>query len=117
MSGTSDPLRDRQLAAQPRLRARNATPLADAVDGWLKSEEARRLRRFQRVAAALKQSLDARALARVRPLTFRSGVLTLEVTDGPLLAELRQHRQHALLDALAKAGTGVSRIQWRLARR
>jgi len=75
------------------------------------------MRRFGRVAGALTKALPAKALGKVRPVDLRAGTLTLEVDDSPLLAELRQHHAHALQVELAAAGTGVSRVQWRLARR
>lgn len=82
----------------------------------MQSEDLRRLRRFQRVAGALKSVLDERRLARLKPVHLASGTLTIEVADGPLLAEMRQHHHHAVLAALAAHGTGVSRLVWRLAR-
>lgn len=73
------------------------------------------MRRFQRVAPALRKVLDDRLLGRVRPVRLNGGVLTLEVDDGMALHELRNHRAHALLAELSSAGTGVSRLVWRLA--
>jgi hypothetical protein len=109
-----DPERDRRLAAQARHGRRAAEPLADTVGGFLGSEEMARIRRFQRVAPVLRQVLGEALCARVRPLRLAGGVLTVEVADGPAMHELRQHHAHALLAALASAGTGVSRVAWRL---
>lgn len=111
------PERDRRLAQRPRQRPRYAETVGDVLDSVLDREAMARMRRFGRVAGALKAVLPANALAKVRPVDLRAGVLTLEVDDSPLLAELRQHRAHALQVELAAAGTGVSRVAWRLARR
>ena len=116
MSPDADPFRDRRLARQPRYAYRRAEDLGHAVDGLLGGEAGRRMRRFQRVAPALRDTLPAGLLAKVRPVLLQSGTLTLEVADGVALHELRQHHGHALLAALSAAGTGVSRLAWRLAR-
>ncbi len=110
------PDRDRTLAARPRNRPRYAEPLADLAGSFMKSEEIQRLRRFQRAAGALKATLTEKQRARIKPILLSGGQLTIEVADGPLLAELRQHVEHALLAALAAEGTGISRIAWRLMR-
>ena len=88
----------------------------DVVGALMKSEEIQRMRRFQRVNGALKDALPERHRAKLKPTQLKGGVLTIEVDDGLLLAELRQHHNHAVLGALATAGTGVSRVVWRLAR-
>jgi hypothetical protein len=111
-----DPDRDRRLARQPRYAYRRAEGLGDAVDDLLGGEAGRRMRRFQRVAPALRDILPPNLLAKVRPILLQSGMLTLEVSDGMALHELRNHHAHALLEALAAAGTGVSRLAWRLAK-
>jgi hypothetical protein len=82
----------------------------------MKSEEIQRLRRFQRVNGALSGALPASQLARITPIQLKGGVLTIDVADGLLLAELRQHHAQRLLAALATAGTGVSRVHLRLAK-
>ena len=112
----SNPDRDRRLAGRPRYRFRSANPLADEIQDLLGSETFRRLKRFQKVTDALKSSLGAVILAKLKPVRLQAGVLTIEVLDGPLLAELRQHRERAVLQALAHAGTGVTDVQWRIAR-
>ena len=108
------PERDRELARRPRYRRRTAAPVADLVQSLLSGEAAARMRRFARVATAMNRVLDERTRARVRPVTLAAGVLTMEVTDGTLLAELRQHRDHELRAALVAAGAGVERIVWRV---
>lgn len=90
--------------------------LGSVVADLMRSEEIQRLRRFQRVNGALRGALGAAQLARITPVQLKGGVLTIEVADSPLLAELRQHHAQLLLAALAAAGTGVSRVQLRLAR-
>jgi len=112
----SNPDRDRRLAGRPRYRFRAANPLADEIQDLLGSETFRRLKRFQKVTDALKSSLGEVILAKLKPVRLQEGVLTIEVLDGPLLAELRQHRERAVLQALAHAGTGVTDVQWRIAR-
>jgi hypothetical protein len=81
----------------------------------MRSEEIQRARRFERVLSVLRQELQPHVLAKITPLRFAAGVLTLQVADGTLASELRQYRSQALLSALAQAGSGVSRIVWRLA--
>jgi predicted nucleic acid-binding Zn ribbon protein len=110
------PERDRALAARPKLGGRWATPLGDVVGALMKSEEVQRMRRFQRVNGALKDCLPEGHRAKLKPTQLRGGVLTIDVADGLLLAELRQHHTHAVIAALAAAGTGVSRVVWRLER-
>jgi hypothetical protein len=112
----SNPERDRRLAARPRYRYRAADHLGDEIEHLLGSETFRRLRRFQKVTDALKGALGEALLARLKPVRLQAGVLTIEVVDGPLLAELRQHRERAVLQALAQAGTGITGVQWRIAR-
>ena len=111
------PERDRRLAQRPRQGPRYAESVADVLDDVLDREALARMRRFGRVAGALKAVLPANVLAKVRPVDLRAGTLTLEVDDSPLLAELRQHRAQELQAQLAAAGTGISRVAWRLARR
>jgi hypothetical protein len=112
----NDPERDRRLAARPRYRYREANALADEIESLLGSEAFRRLKRFQKVGDALKRALGDTLVTRLKPVRLQQGVLTIEVIDGPLLAELRQHRERAVLQALAEAGTGVTQVLWRLAR-
>ena len=111
-----DPERDRRLAARPRYRYRAAESLGGEIESLLGSETFRRLKRFQKVTDALKQALGERLLTKLKPVRLQNGALTIEVLDGPLLAELRQHRERAVLQALAGAGTGVTQVLWRLAR-
>jgi hypothetical protein len=62
----------------------------------------------------LREVLGEAAAARVEARRIVRGVLTLAVADSVLLAELRSHRAHALLGALAARGTGVLRLAWEL---
>lgn len=110
----ANPQRDRDLAAQPHYGPRRAVPLSAIVGELMKSEEIQRLRRFQRVNGALAKALPSAQLAKITPVQLKGGVLTIDVADGLLLAELRQHHAHHLLEVLAAAGTGVSRVHLRL---
>ncbi|MBA3709306.1 MAG: DUF721 domain-containing protein [Planctomycetes bacterium] len=112
----SDPDRDRKNARRQRYGFRDAEPVADSMSSFLDSPEAQRMRRFQKVAPALREALSPSLLTKVTPVRMQSGILTLEVSDGMALHELRQHASHTLLEALAAHGTGISRLQWRLAK-
>jgi hypothetical protein len=105
------------LARKPRLFPRRAEGIDQLVKGFLSSEDVRRMKRFAKVRGALDAVLGERERAKVAPIAIQEGVLTVEVADSVLLGELRNHRAAALLSALAEAGTGVVRIQWRIARR
>ena len=85
------------------------------MESLFTSEQMRRMRRFQRVTPALRAVLPPPLLAAIQPIRLQEGVLTCAVTDAMAMHELRQHYATALLDALARAGTGISRIAWRLA--
>jgi hypothetical protein len=111
------PERDRRIAAKPRHNYRAAQPLAEEISSLLGSDAFRRLRRFQRVNDALKSAIGETFLQRIHPVSLKAGVLIIEVPDNPLLAELKQHYNHLVIHALSTAGTGVSRVIWRLARR
>lgn len=115
-SSTSDPERDRRLAHKARLGPRYATPLGDVVSWVMNDAEMQRRKRFLKVTGALKSVLTEQQLGRIKPTAFMNGILTIDVRDGMLLAELKQHLEARLLDACAQAGTGVTRIRWRLAR-
>jgi hypothetical protein len=111
------PERDRALARKPRLGFRKAEGIDALVRGFLSSEEVRRMKRFAAVRGALALALNETELLKVKPISIRAGVLSLEVADGVLLGELRNHRNHDLLSALAAGGTAVTRIAWRLAKK
>ena len=112
----SNPDRDRQQAKRHRYGFRDAEPVADSMSSFLDSPEAQRMRRFQKVAPALREALSPVLLTKVTPVRMQNGVLTIEVSDGMALHELRQHASHDLLEALAAHGTGISGLQWRLAK-
>lgn len=112
----SNPERDRRLAAEPRYQARRPQELGDLVHAFMRSDEVRRMKRFQAVAAALAEVIPAARLAKVKPISISGGVLTLEVADAVLMTELRAHQQSALVAALVAHGAAANRIQWRLAR-
>jgi len=111
------PERDRALARKPRVGYRKAEGIDALVRGFLSSDEVRRMKRFAAVRGALAEALTEKELAQVTPLSIAAGVLTMEVSNGVLLGELRNHRQHDLLSALAEGGTTVTRIAWRLAKK
>ncbi len=111
------PERDRALARKPRYGFRKAEGIDQLVKGFLSSEDVRRMKRFAKVRGALDAVLNERERSKVKPIGIADGVLTLEVADSVLLGELRNHRAHALLKALAYDGTGVTRLAWRLAKR
>lgn len=111
------PERDRALARKPRLGYRRAEGIDDLVKGFLSSEDVRRMKRFAAVRGALNTVLSDKEQPKVQAIGIAAGVLTLEVSDGVLLGELRNHRTHDLLSALAEAGTTVTRLAWRLARK
>ncbi|MCS6970495.1 MAG: hypothetical protein RMM29_08280 [Planctomycetota bacterium] len=92
-------------------------PLSAELAAFRASADYAAMRRFARVHAILAAALPAAARGKVRAVALRRGCLTLEVSDGVLLAELRSTIARALRDALAAAGTGVSQLQWRVAPR
>ena len=110
------PERDRAVAARIRQGPRGAIPVSEVLDQVLDRETLARMRRFGRVAGVLRAHLSERERAKVRPVTLASGVVTLEVDNGLLLAELAQHRAPAIEAALIAAGTGASKVRFRLTR-
>jgi hypothetical protein len=110
------PERDRAMAAKVRHAPRGAIPLGEVLDRVLDRQTMARMRRFGRVAGVLRDQLSERERARVRPVALAGGTLTLEVDDGMLLAELAQHRAHAIETALVAAGTGAGKVRFRLAK-
>jgi len=109
----NDPERDRRLAARPRDSFRKVQPVEDLVASFMSSEAIRRMKRMKAISAALYEVLSPAQVAKVHPQTLREDTLTIAVDDGVLLSELRNHRQAALLAALAKHKTGAARIVWR----
>jgi hypothetical protein len=69
------------------------------------------------VHGVLAQVLPAQARGKVRAISLNGGTLTLEVANAVLCGELRQMSVRPLLAALAAAGTGASRLAWRVAPR
>lgn len=116
MSGP-DPERDRRLAARARSFPARAVPLGNEIAAFRASPEFAAMRRFARVNAVLRETLPEMAQGKVRAVILKGGVLTLEVADGILLAELRSTAARRLTAALAAAGTGATRLAWRVARR
>jgi hypothetical protein len=112
----NDPERDRRLAARPRESFRKVQPVEDLVASFMGSETIRRMKRMKAISAALYEVLTPAQVAKVHPQTLKDDTLTISVEDGVLLSELRNHRQAALLSALAKHKTGAARIVWRTAR-
>jgi hypothetical protein len=110
------PARDRALAQKPRQRPRVPISLGEVVGALMKSEDIQRMRRFQHVRAALRSCLPERYLTRLTPIQLKAGVLTVEVADGLLLTEVRQHYASRIEQALAQAGTGISRVIYRVVR-
>lgn len=68
-------------------------------------------RTAEKVVAEL---LPAEQVVLVRVVSFRKGVLRLEVSAGTLLHELRSFREEELLTVLRAAGLQVAEIRWRL---
>lgn len=110
------PARDRQVAAQVRHRARWASGLGDEVARLRASPEYAAMRRFARVHGALAEVLPKAARGKVRAVAIRDGTCTLEVANAVLCAELRATCARRILDALALAGTGTTRLNWRVER-
>lgn len=113
----STPERDRALASRPRDGWRRAEGLDRELDSFRRSPEYAAMRRFARIHGALNEVLPERARGKVKAVNLRAGTLVLEVADGVLLAELRLTCARQVLAALAAAGTGTSRLTWRVARR
>lgn len=109
----NDPERDRRLAARPRDTFRKVQPVEDLVAAFMSSEAIRRMKRMKAISAALYEVLTPTQIVKVHPQTLKDDTLTIAVEDGVLLSELRNHRQAALLAALAKHKTGAARIIWR----
>ncbi len=110
------PQRDRRLATKPRQFGKRTNTVDELARMFLKSDDLQRMRRFARVRGSLDRVLGERERSKVQPVHLAAGVLTIEVADTVLLGELRTHRVTALLQALAEDRTGITRLQWRLAR-
>lgn len=111
------PERDRQLAAQPHPGYRRPAELGETVKLLRASPEYAAMRRFARVHGVLMRALPPTAQGKVKAVAMRDGAITLEVADGVLLSELRSTCVRRLLAEFAAAGTGISRLTWRVARR
>ena len=116
-SDHSNPARDRALAARPRHGFRNAVGIEAMAQQFLKSQSMRDAKRFQRVIGVLRRELGPELAQHVTPHALRAGTLTLVVADSILLAELRNHLHHNILEACVVAGAGVTEIIYRVARR
>ena len=112
----ADPQRDRQLAARHRTAWRSPADLGSELKRLRGSPDFAAMRRFAKVHGALEEILPPHAIGRVRALSIRDGTCTLAVADGVLCAELRSTCARRILAALAAAGTGTTRLAWRVAR-
>lgn len=117
MTGPSSPERDRALARAHRARARRPAEIGDELRWLRQSPEYAAMRRFARVHGALTEILPEHARGKVRALSLSAGVCTLEAADGVICAELRSAWGRRILAGLAAAGTGATRLAWRVARR
>lgn len=72
------------------------------------------MRRFARIHGALAEALPPHARGKVRAHALKDGTCTLLVADGVLCAELRSTCARRILTALAAAGTGATRLAWRI---
>ena len=102
----SNPRRDRALAAQPRHGFRNAIGMNDLSKQFLSSQAMRNAKRFQRIYGILRDLLGPEIATEVKPHHLRGGKLTLLVSDSVLLAELRNHFHHQLIEACVARGAG-----------
>ena len=103
--------RDRQLAARPHYGKRRATAVDALVHKIMQSPEVRRLQRQRHLTAALASVLSESERERVQIRRWSGTTLTLAVSGSPLLAELKQFRYQALIDACVSRGVGVSAIR------
>lgn len=110
------PARDRSIAAQARNRGRRVAGLGDEIAQLRASPEYTAMRRFARVHGALAEVLPEPARGKVRAIAIRDGTCTLSVANAVLCAELRAAFARRILDALALAGTGTTRLVWRVER-
>lgn len=106
--------RDRQLAAQARYGPRKAAALDGVLGQVMRSPQIRRLQRSCHITAALAEVLAPQTLDRIALQRWSGNTLTLAVQGSPLLAELRQFHQQAMIEALVRHGLGVSRIRLQL---
>lgn len=113
----SNPERDRRIAGTFRRGPRRTQALDEVLGGFLSSEEIARMRRWAKVRGALDQALGPTVSPRCTPVRMQGPALVLQVSDGVLLAELRQVSERHLIAALVAAGTGASRIIWQVAPR
>ena len=109
-----DPYRDRQMASRPRTRPRYSVDAGAIAGKWLQSSEAKAMQRQTKVAGAIRQALPAALQEKLQLGAVRRGVLTVYVGDSVALAEMKQHYDAALRQALLAAGAGVTRLVYRL---
>lgn len=108
--------RDLEAARQFRRGPRREVHINDLARQWLHGPEARRIKKFQQINGIIQELFDAKTCERIQAKSFVKGILTLIIADSVLLAEMKNHHHHRLHDALIHAGTGVSKIVYRLKR-
>lgn len=109
------PKRDRELAARIRHGPRRAAGAAEVAANWIRRSGITRAHRGRDpIRQTLAEVLGPLA-GRVRPVARRGATLIVEASDGTAASEIRQFHLQALVEALVAAGTGVSRLQVRLA--
>ena len=115
-SGMAASQRDLDQARQVRHGGRTAIAASALVETIIGGPAAVKIKKFLRINAVLAKELPAALRARITPVRLEGGIVTIEVADSVLLAELRNHHQHRLVAALVAGGSGANRITWRLAK-
>ena len=114
----STPERDRALARQIRHSGRRVQSSRQWVEQWVKSAEYKRLKRHRKIYSALEKALPSKHhRQKVRPMSITKGTLNLEVADSIVLHELRNHYHQTLVETMIAAGSGVSDVRYRLAKK
>ncbi len=106
--------RDMAIARKHRDKPRYSKDLGDVAKQWLRGPEANRLRKFQKINTVMEDYFDKQIFECIRAQSFNNGTLTLIIADSVLLSEIKNHHHHHLHEALIHAGTGVSKIVYRL---
>lgn len=115
-SGFAASQRDLAQARQVRFGARTPVAASALVETIIGGPAAVKIKKFLRVNAILAKELPEALRIRISPVRLEGGIVTIEVADSVLLAELRNHHQHRLVAALVAGGSGANRITWRLAK-